>query len=281
MKNSNYTQLSMFDIVLEQPKEEITHNFDGDKTEKPLTVVSKTENNNLCPYKIPTIDEIVKLIEKSAYGTDKTRLISNVFECGAIAISNLLDLTQKDEREKRYTEIMNNYKPEDRNSLCNIFSKIYALCSSIVYDDGIFKDYLGELFMRLNQGNSHTGQFFTPYHISKFMAECTLLPDIVKEKTQNDGILTISDPCSGGGGMMAAALSVLKECGINYGRNCFVACSDIDIRCVHMTYLQLSLAGVPAIVKHQNSLTRETWSIWRTPAFMLQYTRFMKYEKYN
>lgn len=280
MKNSNYTQLSMFDIVLEQPKEEITQNFDGGKTET-LAVVSNTENNNLCPYKIPTIDEIVKLIDKSAYGIDRTKLLSDVFECGAIAISNLLDLTQKDEREKRYTDIMNNYKPEDRNSLCNIFSKIYALCSSVVYDDGVFKDYLGELFMRLNQGNRHTGQFFTPFHISKFMAECALLPDIVKEKTKDDGILTISDPCSGGGGMMVAALSVLKECGINYGRNCFVACSDIDIRCVHMTYLQLSLAGVPAIVKHQNSLTRETWSIWRTPAFMLQYPRFVKYEKYN
>ena len=174
MKNSNYTQLSMFDIVLEQPKEEITQNFDGGKTET-LAAVSNTENNNLCPYQVPTIDEIVKLIDKSAYGIDRTKLLSDVFECGAIAISNLLDLTQKDEREKRYTDIMNYYKPEDRNSLCNIFSKIYALCSSVVYDDGVFKDYLGELFMRLNQGNSHTGQFFTPYHISKFMAECTLL----------------------------------------------------------------------------------------------------------
>ena len=281
MKNSNYTQLSMFDIVLEQPEEEIPQKFDSGKVEENLAAVSNTENNNLCPFKIPTIDEIVKLIDKSTYGINRTKLISDVFECGAIAISNLLDLTQKDEREKRYTDIMNNYKPEDRNSLCNIFSKIYALCSSVVYDDGVFKDYLGELFMRLNQGNSHTGQFFTPYHISKFMAECTLLPDVVKEKTKDDGILTISDPCSGSGGLMIAALSVLKECGINYGQNCFVSCSDIDIRCVHMTYLQLSLAGVPAIVKHQNSLTRETWSIWRTPAFMLQYPRFIKYEKYN
>ena len=100
MKNSNYTQLSMFDIVLEQPKEEITQNFDGGKTET-LTAVSNTENNNLCPYQVPTIDEIVKLIDKSAYGIDRTKLLSDVFECGAIAISNLLDLTQKDEREKR------------------------------------------------------------------------------------------------------------------------------------------------------------------------------------
>lgn len=280
MKNSNYTQLSMFDIVLDHNEKDIPKDIDGGKTET-LAAVSNTENNNLCPYRVPTIDEIVKLIDKSAYGTDRTKLLSDVFECGAIAISNLLDLIQKDEREKRYTEIINNYKPEDRNSLCAIFSKIYALCSSVVFDDGVFNDYLGELFMRLNQGNKHNGQFFTPYHISDFMAKCSLLPDVVNEKTKDDGILTISDPCSGGGGLMIAALSVLRELGINYGRNCFVACSDIDIRCVHMTYLQLSLAGVPAIIKHQNSLTRETWSIWRTPAFMLQYPRFMKYETFN
>ena len=51
-----------------------------------------------------------------------------------------------------------------------------------------------------------------------------------------------------------------------------------DTRCVHMTYLQLSLAGVPAIVKHQNSLTRELWSVWKTPAFIFQYPRFYQYE---
>ena len=150
-----------------------------------------------------------------------------------------------------------------------------------MFDDGVFNDYLGDLFMRLNQGNKQNGQFFTPYHISDFMAKCSLQPDVVKEKTQDDGILTICDPCSGGGGLMLAALSELKRLGINYGRNCFVVCSDIDIRCVHMTYLQLALSGVPAIVKHQNSLSRETWSIWRTPAFMLQYPRFMKYETFN
>ena len=54
----------------------------------------------------------------------------------------------------------------------------------------------------------------------------------------------------------------------------------IDIRCVHMTYLQLSLAGVPAIVKHTNSLTRETWDIWKTPAFIMQYMRFRQFEHY-
>ena len=275
-----YEQLSMFDIVLEQPKQQDIYNMKGGKSDV-LAAPPLSEDSNLCPYKIPTVDEIAKLIEKSAYGTDKTRLLSNVLECGAISISNAVDKVHAKEREKRYMDIMNSYKESDRKSLCEIFAKIFALCSSVVYDDGAFNDNLGELFMRLDQGNKGSGQFFTPYHISDFMAKCALLEDTVKEKIANDGIITICDPCSGGGGMMMAALSTLKDYGVNYTRNCFVECADIDIRCVHMTYIQLALAGVPAIIKHQNSLTRELWSIWRTPAFMFQYTRFCQYEKYN
>ena len=97
------------------------------------------------------------------------------------------------------------------------------------------------------------------------------------DRVQNDEILTIADPCCGSGVMSLAALEVLKEKNINYARNCFIECTDIDIRSVHMTYLQLSLAGVPAIIKHQNTLTNELWSVWKTPALLFQYLRFQKY----
>ena len=40
---------------------------------------------------------------------------------------------------------------------------------------------------------------------------------------------------------------------------------DIDIRCVWMAYIQLSLYGIPAVVIHGNTLTMETWSQWYTP----------------
>lgn len=81
---------------------------------------------------------------------------------------------------------------------------------------------------------------------------------------------------------MMAALDVLKnDFNINYTMDCFVDCSDIDLRCVHMAYLQLSLAGVPAIVKHQDSLTRKLYSVWRTPAFVMRYPRFFKFLNLN
>lgn len=244
--------------------------------EQEQTVVRAVKGTgNLCPYPIPTVDEIIKMIDRSAYKANRSQLIADVFECGALAISNLVDKPKFDEREQRYLDIIKSYKPTEQKLIVDIFSKLFALLSSVVYDNGTFNDYLGELFMRCNQGNKHAGQFFTPYHISHFMASAAFIGTEIKQ----DKILTLCDPCCGGGGMAIAALDVLKnEYKVNYAMNCFIECADIDIRCVHMTYLQLALAGVPAIIKHQNSLTNEVWSIWKTPAFIFQYMRFRKYE---
>ena len=264
-----------FDFTLDKSAMPPVEKIPEQVIKKPVPI---PEQNNLCPYRIPKIDEIVKDIENAAYAVDTSKFVSDLFECGAIAISNAVDLTQKNKREERYLQIIRSYKPDLQKKLAEIFAKVYALLASVVYDDGRFNDHLGELFMRCNLGNKNAGQFFTPYHISEFMARALIDETLVKEKTADDGILTINDPCCGGGGMLMAALEVLKSLGVNYARNCFMEANDVDLRCVHMTYLQLSLAGVPAIVKHQNTLTRECWSVWYTPAYLFQYLRFRKFD---
>ena len=61
--------------------------------QKPVPV---PERNDLCPYPIPKIDDIVKDIEKAAYAVNTSKFVSDLFKCGAIAISNAIDLAQKD-----------------------------------------------------------------------------------------------------------------------------------------------------------------------------------------
>ncbi len=237
------------------------------------------ESTPKCPYKIPCLDEIIKAIGDVSFRVNKSQLISDIFACGAISISNQFDLMCREEREEHYCEIMQKYQPKEKEAIIHIFDMVYDLLSSVVYQNGHFGDYLGELYMKCNQGNKHVGQFFTPYHLSKLMAKMTIPKEIIDKR--NGEILTLCDPCCGGGGLMMAVLDVLKnDFHYNYAANCFVDCSDIDINCVHMTYLQLSLAGVPAIVKHENSLTMEVWSVWRTPAFILQYPRFYQYDQF-
>ena len=237
--------------------------------------------SNYCPYPIPTVNEIIKRVESAIYRIGKYQLISDVLECGAICIANTVDFANRAEREEQYREIMEKYLPDEQKIIVELFGMIFKLLSSVVYDDGRFDDYLGEIFMRCNQGNSGTGQFFTPFHVSKLMAKISLGSEVV-DQAENDGVITVNDPCCGGGGMLMAALDVLKnDYHINYTRNCFIDCGDIDRRCVYMTYLQLSLAGVPAIVKHQDAISRELWSVWRTPAYIFQYSRFGRYENLN
>lgn len=271
-------QMSIFDIVLDH-NTELHTTIEPPTVSKPVKTVKRiVGGDNLCPYPIPTVKDIIKMIDSSSYRVNKSKLISDVFECSALAISNLIDKTRYDEREMRYLEIIKTYAPAEQKLLADIFAMIFALCSSVTYDDGIFDDYLGELFMKCNQGNKKAGQYFTPYHVSKLMAKMSFTENDLK---QNE-IITINDCCCGGGGLLLAALDVLKnDYGVNYAYNCFIDAGDIDIRCVHMTYLQLSLAGVPAIIKHQDVFSRELWSVWKTPAFIFQYHRFYKYQNYN
>lgn len=271
MKYTNPNQLSIFDIVLEKPSE----SFPAPPPEPIVEKKVQSKSGTLCPYPIPTVDEIIKLIDRSSYSVGKSKLISNVFACGALAVSNLVDFTQFDEREEQYKQIINGYKPNERELIAEVFGKIFALLSSVTYDNGTFDDYLGDLFMRCNQGNKGAGQVFTPYHIAKLMAKIMITDELVQKKD----IISVMDPCSGGGALPLTALDVLKnDYNVNYTRHCFIQAGDIDIRCVHMTYLQLALAGVPAIVCHQNTLTNERWSVWKTPAFVFQYPRFCKYD---
>ena len=128
-------------------------------------------------------------IESASYRTDKQKFVSDLFECGAIAVSNMVDLNQYNMREERYLQIIRNCKLPDQSMLKKYFAKIYAQLNSVIYDDEKFNDNLGELFMRCDLGNKNTGQFFTPYHISEFMARATLEESLIKEKAEKDDIL--------------------------------------------------------------------------------------------
>lgn len=269
----------LFDFTLEKPSVSFIETLSGQAT---MPVRKSFTPKNLCPYPVPTVDEIDKLINANSYRVGKSQLISDVFECGAIAISNMVDLRQAEKREERYLQIIQKYQKSEQQLIADVFSRIYALLSSVVYDNGRFDDYLGDLFMRNNQGNNKAGQFFTPFNVSKLAAKMILTEQNVRPLIEQDKIITLNDPCSGSGGMLLASLDTLQnDYGVNYARNCFIDCGDIDARCVHMSYLQLSLSGVPAIVKHQDALSRKLWSVWYTPAYLFQYLRFRKYENLN
>lgn len=221
------------------------------------------------------VDKILKMMDRGTYRVDRHRFLSGIFECGACAISNQFDFPRAAQREERYIQIMNTYEPEMRQLIVEIFAEIYALLTQQINPSVGFADYLGELYMRSETSNSKAGQFFTPYHLSKAVAKMSINSVEVEEYIKEDKILTLNEPACGSGGMVLAAVDVLyNEYHFNYSRNLVVYCSDIDSRCVHMCYLQLALAGIPAVITQQNTLTLEAWDEWRTPAYIMQWLRF-------
>lgn len=268
-------QLSLFDIELPPQKEAAIKENSANKisfakiSEKPKPIFNKKD--------IPTIDDILKLLDKGTYKTNRYELLSDIFQCGAIAISNKFDIPQAEEREKTYLNIIKKYDKDMQYLIAEIFAKIYLLLTSQI--DYGFADYIGELYMKSETSSKNAGQFFTPYCISKACAETAINSSQVEQYIKEDKILTLNEPACGSGGMIIATIDTLyNKYDFNYSRNLFVECSDIDARCVYMTYLQLACTGVPAVIYQRDTLSMQTWQRWETPAYIMQWLRFRDIE---
>lgn len=216
------------------------------------------------------IDKLLKLLDKFSSRHHRHEILADCFEIWAICISNMVDKPNFNVREQKYLDIVKKYDKNDLDLISQMFAEVWVLLSSMPTEG--FDDYLGQLYMLSDIGNKKAGQFFTPYSVSKLSAEITFEN---AEKLKQD-IITIYEPSCGSGGMILAAADTLQNIHkINYAAHTFVVAGDIDSRCVHMCYVQLSLAGIPAIVEQRDALTMElTGGVWKTPAYIFQYSRF-------
>ena len=170
----------------------------------------------------------------------------------ACSLSNPMDKSHYEEREKRYLKIIKKYNKQEQK----LFPELAAYVV-MALEDNPEQDFLGSVFMELNLGNKSTNQFFTPYHICELMAKVTEedVAAIVKEI----GYITINDPCCGAGATLIAAVNEarkqLEKVNLNFQNHVLVAAQDIDETVALMCYIQLSLLGVAAYIKVGNSLT--------------------------
>jgi len=77
------------------------------------------------------------------------------------------------------------------------------------------------------------------------------------------------EPTCGSGVMVTSMCKAMKKVGLNYCTQPVITAVDIDPKCVFMTYIQLALYGVPAVVIHGDSLACKEWSRWYTPFYIL------------
>ena len=208
---------------------------------------------------------------------DNYSVISDFFEMSAISVRNNVDFSRERESyERRYMEIAAGYRKQELDTFAEALGVFMGWIDSALKGDAPFSDFAGEIYMDSGTSNGKAGQFFTPYHVSHLMASCNFDTEKMKLEIAEDPdrVITIAEPTCGAGGLIVASMEVLKDAGINYAWNTFVDCGDIDSRCVHMTYLTLSLLGVPAVVRRGDALALDYSETWYTPAYIFAWPHF-------
>lgn len=194
--------------------------------------------------------EIPDMIHKLSGTYSEYEIFSDWVKSSALCISNTTDLRHGEiweSRERQYMEIVKKHGSEVIQKFC----EMNAMLTAELERD--MRDVLGEVYMATGLGNKNTGQFFTPFHLSYLTARVSLEKQLHHLK-ENDQI-KLSEPSCGGGGMIIAAAKILKENGVNYQRKMKVVAQDLDWKTVYMTYAQLSLLGIKAIVVQGDTLS--------------------------
>lgn len=220
-------------------------------------------------------NEIAKKLS-SIRDRDYYSVLGDFFEASAISVKNAVDCNDRDVYEKRYGDIARSYGKAWMDVFADCLGLFMAEIHAAMEGSAMFRDFAGELYMASWTNSKGLGQFFTPYHVSRLMAECNVEKERFAAEIENDPdrVITFYEPTCGAGGLMVAAIDVMHSAGINYAHNMFIDCGDIDPRCFHMSYLTLSLLGAPAVVRLGDALAMKYHRAWFTPAYIFNWTHF-------
>lgn len=210
-----------------------------------------------------TIDEARRQFIRVFKDTARNLRRWDVFRDFITLAASELDLARirTPENIEHSREICEKYSDSDIRNLHELF------CLMVCALEAKFHDFLGAIFMELELGDDRNGQYFTPYHLQSLMAEM-VLPD-VEQTIRREGFVTISDPASGSAGMIIACAENLLESGYNPSEQMYAHCVDIDPIAADMSFIQLSLLGIPAQVVTGNSLTLECSRARFTPVYYI------------
>lgn len=217
--------------------------------------------------------EFITLFEQLCCSRSDWQVWSDLISVFACSISNSLDRVPEhfEVREKEYEDCI------QRLGSVEIAAKLFSMVV-LALEHNPEQDFLGSLYMRLNLGNHWKGQVFTPYNVSRMMAEITI--ECSLDKLKEKEFISICDPTCGAGSMLIAAANYLKR-KLEYWQNLVLFIGqDIDRVVGLMCYIQLSLLGCAGYVRIGDSLLKpltgselfpeesEDTEVWYTPIFL-------------
>lgn len=191
----------------------------------------------------------------------------------ACSISNAVDQTHREAREKIFLNAREKYAEEEMRVMAEMLGMAVA-----ALDENPDQDLLGEIFMTLGLGNEHNGQFFTPYNVCRAMSELTI--GDVAAQVEAQGWVSAADPACGAGALLVAFANECLRQKVNYQQSVLYVAQDIDYIVGLMCYIQLSLLGCAGYVVIGDTLVhpstaydrrglipRDEGNVWYTPMY--------------
>ncbi len=222
------------------------------------------------------IKDFLSVFDRFNYKYSRWEVWNDFLYMAAVSLANMVPTDSREEREQRYLSTINKYPKE----LQDAFPELLAIIT-LALDDNPEQDFLGSLYHKLRLEQEQKGQFFTPYHISHFMAEIQMATGEAHLEKNDKGYISVSDPACGAGAMLIAFANVARQQGINYQKEVLFVAQDIDMTAALMCYVQLSILGCPAIVIVGDSLVKPGFyqdnEVWYTPFYYLSHWRFQSF----
>lgn len=94
------------------------------------------------------------------------------------------------------------------------------------------------------------GQCYTPSGISQLCGQLANDEANIARQITKQGYYRYYEPCIGAGALTIGFSERFKQLGYNPQHQLLVIGQDIDLKAVQMSYVQLSLLGIPAIIEH-------------------------------
>ena len=143
--------------------------------------------------------------------------------------------------------------------------ELLAIAASALAQGG--RDFFGAVAAEIGALDAKLGQFFTPYEVSRLMAEMSL--GDAAAAIRDKGFLTIQEPAAGAGGMILAAADAIEGQGFDPAATIWFEAIELNRPTFQMAYLQTALRGLAGKVVCGNALSREVYEVAFTPAALL------------
>ena len=208
----------------------------------------------------PAVKDFVRALGEIDRTKRQTEVFADFCEMAYCALAKQASpyADQREALEAQYMQAVGRYR--DKNDVRKM-PAMMGLALSTIAAGGV--DFMGQVAAEIGALDAGLGQFFTPYEVSRLMAEMNLGDATAAVAAK--GFLTLCEPAAGAGGMMLAAADTLDRQGVDLC-HVWMEGTELSRSTYHMLYVQVAARRIAGRMICGNSLSGEIYAQAFTPA---------------